>query len=211
MAWVYDECDCRKTKITHVCGVGNRLHRARLASPPIHSLTVIESSPTPLDVCSPFGLKSDFGGHDQRAIRNVYAYLAETAWFDGPSAVWNTYSNQMVGHELYLVSNMVVQNWCQNGPWPGEQYVCQSNFTIGMSCFEGESGSSGSPSILANNTYALPLGQVTPPPLVYECGMPLQEYQAACEQCDPGSVAVPFPPDDEILGLARILLGMPPS
>ena len=83
---------------------------------------------------SPFGVKADFGGHDQRSVGNVYAYLAKTSWFDGPAALWNTWGVQLPGHALELSDSFVVQDWCQDAPWPGPAYTCNSNFSIGMAC-----------------------------------------------------------------------------
>jgi hypothetical protein len=39
----------------------------------------------------------------------------------------------------------------------------------------------------------------------------MAQYQASCDSCDPGSVALPFPEDDVIFSLARTALGMPPA
>jgi hypothetical protein len=151
---------------------------------------------------SPFALKADFGGHDNQWFNNV-AVLHTGAWFDGPAMIWNTYSNQSPGHQLHAINNTIMSGWCQNGPWPGPQYTCESNWTIGMVC-QPLPGAS----ILANNTYYLPM---TPGQVVYECGLPFPEYQASCADCDPGSAAYPFPEDSVIINAGRAAVGMPPA
>ena len=157
---------------------------------------------------SPFAVKADFGGHDNQAFGNVYGYLAETAWFDGPAAIWCTWGAQFPGHELVFVNNTVAQDYCHDGPWPGAAYTCESNFTIGMTC--GGEGVAGA-TVMANNTYFLPIDAAHPASAVVECGVPMTQYQASCATCDPGSVALPFPEDDVLFALARTALGMPPA
>jgi hypothetical protein len=154
---------------------------------------------------SPFALKADFGGHDNIFDKNVLAYLAETSWFDGPAGVWCTWGAQVPGHELVFTNNTLVQDFCHDGPWPGAAYTCESNFTIGMTCSPGAGAT-----VTGGNTYHLPLTNASYP-TVYECGMPLAEYQASCPTCDPGSVALPYPADEDLIGLARSVLGMPPA
>ena len=57
-----------------------------------------------------------------------------------------------------------------------------------------------------DNTYYLPVGPV------FECGLPLAQYQAGCPECDARSVAhVGYPPDDELIAVARAALGMAPA
>lgn len=53
-----------------------------------------------------------------------------------------------------------------------------------------------------DNRYFLPTADV------YECGLPLAEYQASCASCDPGSTAAAWPADDVILTAARAALGL---
>ena len=157
---------------------------------------------------SPFAVKADFGGHDNVAIGNVYGYLAETSWFDGPAAIWCTWGAQFPGHELVLVNNTIAQDWCHNGPWPGAAYTCESNFTIGATC--GGVDVPGA-TVMANNTYFLPIDAAHPASAVVECGVTMAQYQASCATCDPGSVALPFPEDGVLFALARAALGMPPA
>ena len=136
----------------------------------------------------------------------MYGYLAETSWFDGPAAIWCTWGDQAPAHELRFFNNTVVQDFCHNGPWPGSNYECESNFTLGMPC---GGGSVPGASLLADNVYYLPLA--SPNETVYECNMPLAEYQASCDSCDPRSVALPFPEDAVIFAAARAALGMAPA
>ena len=45
---------------------------------------------------------------------------------------------------------------------------------------------------------------------IFECGMPITDYQASCEGCDPRTVAhAAWPADAVILDAARKALGMP--
>jgi hypothetical protein len=155
---------------------------------------------------SPFGVKADFGGHDNQAFGNVYGYLAETSWFDGPASIWCTWGAQLPGHELVFVNNTVAQDWCHDGPWPGAAYTCESNFTLGATC--GGADVPGA-TIMGNNTYFLPIDAAHPASAVVECGVPMAQYQASCATCDAGSVALPFPADDVLFALARAALGMP--
>ena len=63
--------------------------------------------------------------------------------------------------------------------------------------------------VLHNNTYYFPMEAGAE--VAYECGMPLAQYQAACGECDPGSVALPLPEDAVLIGLGRAVLGMRPA
>lgn len=95
---------------------------------------------------SPFGLKSDFGGHDNAASHSVYAYLRDTSWFDGPAMIWSTFGDQYVGHEDSFHNNLVVMDWCTGDP-------CSSgNMSIGQICN-------------ASTSSALPLAAAPLPPL----------------------------------------------
>lgn len=111
---------------------------------------------------SPFGLKSDFGGHDNLASHSVYAYLRDTDWFDGPAAIWITFGSQFVGHQDAFHNNLVVQDWCQ-GP-------CNGNISIGQIC---------------NASSPVMVGAQKPPPLNTYVSLTLNiSHSIAVRHCD---------------------------
>merc|ERR1712232_1523237 len=116
------------------------------------------------------GLKSDFGGHDNRHQDNILAYSERALW---------TTVGPLKGHENWFVGNKVFM----------------TQFDIGHLKCEGVGGT-----VLHDNEYYTSNGTV------FECGMPLAEWQAAGN--DVGSVAKTLPSDDVIIGLAREKLGV---
>lgn len=77
---------------------------------------------------SPFGLKGDFGGHDNRGSYSVYAYLGGHSWFDGPAMVWITFGAPFVNHSDAFHNNLVVMEPCANDA------CSDGNLTIGQVC-----------------------------------------------------------------------------
>lgn len=156
-------------------------------------------------------------GHDNLHHDSVAAYLRDTDWFDGPAAIWITFGAQYPGHRDAFYNNLVVQDWC--APTDPGQACAGSNFSIGETCANAAGGYD--PTLMYNNTYYLPAtatagagaaDSAAAPPVIYECGVPIEQYQAACPTCDPGSVAVAgWPEDAVILNAARAALGMPPA
>ena len=123
---------------------------------------------------SPFGLKSDFGGHDNLASHSVYAYLRDTDWFDGPAAVWITFGSQFVGHADAFHDNLVVQDWC-SGPCGG------SNMTIGQVCNVSSSAAAHVAGGIGSGLVPL---SAPPPPGTLVTLSPAASLGSALRHCD---------------------------
>eukprot|EP00759_Apiculatamorpha_spiralis_P016491 PhF_6_TR2266/c0_g1_i2/m.3917 len=127
------------------------------------------------------GLKSDFGGHDIVHTGNIYAYPRESCGDDG--------AVQFTGHNDIFANNTCILGIQQNNATPYITYNCALvNATTSMMKVSG------------NKVYG-------PGGVVYECGMPLAQWQQTTG-LDPNTVGFDLPSDDEIIGWARQLLGV---
>jgi len=125
-----------------------------------------------------YGLKSDFGGHDNHHYNNLYAYLGAYCFDDG--------TDQLPGHNDYYYNNTCVQ--ANNLTNYGDLDCTQQ-----MNAWP----------IVGNNSIFAPDGSKG---FIGLCDIP--EAQLQKMGYDLGTVIQSLPSDSYILNMARVLLGL---